>query len=155
MHKSSMTGPASPVSVMEETNPSMAPPSSKVLPATRLAPLFQKAMDEEDDNSVKAAQKDANHKKNAGVSQHRISLDYLPFQDTDPQQREQQKQERWRVTKNIFLPLYVATALLIFLPILPSFLVIFLGTVWGILFLVTPVYFLYYYDPLADMPCVS
>ena len=155
MHRS-MAGPTSPVSVMDEGNSSMAPPSAKLLPATRLEPLFHKAMDEEDNDSVKAAQRDAkNNNKNAGVSQHSISLDYLPFQDTDPEQREQQKQERRRVTKSIFLPLYVATALLLFLPILPSFLVILLGTVWGILFVATPVYFFYYYDPLADMPCVS
>ena len=145
-------GPSSPVSVIIDA----AAPPSELPPTKRLEPLpilsttiignKRNVAVDDDDNSVKA-----DH--DAGVSQHRISLDYMQFPDADSTQ--QQQQERHKVTKSIFMPLYVATALLIFLPVLPSFLVILLGTAWGILFLVTPVYFLYHYDPLVDMPSGS
>ena len=112
--------------------------------------MLNTEVEENDENSAETATKD----NTAGMSQHRISLDYLPFHDIEATVEQEQK-ERRRVTKRIFLPLYVTTFLLLFLPVLPSFLVILLGTVWGVLFLVTPVYFLYYYDPMSDMPCVS
>ncbi|CAB9523079.1 expressed unknown protein [Seminavis robusta] len=63
-----------------------------------------------------------------------------------------------QVDKKIFLPLYAATAsCLILLPVLPLFLRVILVTAWAILFIWTPLYYLYHYDPdnQTDASCCS
>ncbi|CAB9508203.1 expressed unknown protein [Seminavis robusta] len=71
-----------------------------------------------------------------------IRVDYISFADHKP--------SKPKVDRRIFHPLYITTAGLLVLPILPPLLVILLVTVWAILFVATPVYYFYYYDPLDD-----
>lgn len=52
-----------------------------------------------------------------------------------------------QVDKKIFLPLYIVTACILLFPVLPLALRVFLIATWAILFVWTPLYYLYYYDP--------
>ena len=67
-------------------------------------------------------------------------FDYVSFQEPKPYKPH--------VDRTVFYPLYVATACLILLPFLPSTLMIVLVTIWAILFVASPVYYFYHFDPL-------
>ena len=166
----SNANPASPTCVtMMNDNPKMPLSSSSSSSSSRLLPTTtnnssdfsnQKFSSQQQDQEISDRENQTlpsyKMKARSGISKHRVSMEYAMFDVEEQQQQQQQEQEqRYKVTKRIFIPLYVATILLLLLPILPSFLVILLGTVWGILFLVTPVYFLYHYDAMSDIPCVT
>jgi hypothetical protein len=67
-------------------------------------------------------------------------VDYVSFQEPKPYKP--------RVDRTVFYPLYVATVCLLLLPVLPSVMMIVLVTIWGVLFVATPVYYFYHFDPL-------
>jgi hypothetical protein len=73
-----------------------------------------------------------------GVSN--VCVGYVSFQEPKPYKP--------RVDRTVFYPLYVATVCLLLLPVLPFFLMILLVTIWAILFVATPVYYFYHFDPL-------
>lgn len=73
-----------------------------------------------------------------GVSN--VCVDYVSFQEPMPYKP--------RVDRSAFYPLYATTACLVVLPVLPSFGGILLVTLWAILFVATPVYYFYHFDPL-------
>jgi hypothetical protein len=77
---------------------------------------------------------------NAGVSSNHVDLQYVPFRDVQKKPKE--------VDKRIFLPLYATTACMILLSgFLPTSLVAIFVAIWVVVFLGTPIYYLYNYHP--------
>ena len=115
------------------------------------------------DNPVKAAATLAVPNNESVDESHH--LDYIPFDnsvvhktattasnddDTVAECIFASRRGRYKVDSRMFVPLYVTTALLVFLPRLPQALVTCLVTVWAVLFVATPVWYLIHYDPLGE-----